>query len=287
MGNRVAIIVLHYKNGHLESCLESLFRLTYEEKEVIVVDNASEDGSLEKVKQRFPQCLFIENGKNLGFAGGMNVGIRAALERGADWIWLFNNDAVAEGNSLSVLMGAAEGNRKAGLFSPVILDASGRNVWFAKGRVNYLRMRTEHQTVSQASLREASYPSQILTGCALLINRTVIERIGLLDERFFLYYEDADYSLRALKAGFENIVVPGARVYHGEQSRSNPDKVYHLVLSGLLFFATHAPWYWRLYLAAYGTIRRLKNAFDVRFRRGGTSLRVREAYRDYLHARNT
>lgn len=285
---KVAIIVLNYNgSGQLLPCLESLSGLTYPEKEVIVVDNASQDGSWEEAKLRFPEHVFIRNGKNLGFAGGMNVGIRATLPRGAEWVWLFNNDATAEQDSLSLLMETAKRFPDTGLLSPLILDPETENIWFARGRVNWWRMRTEHEAVSQPLLKEPFYPSEILTGCALLIRKEVIGRIGLLDERFFLYYEDADYSLRASKSGFENVVVPGARVFHGEQSRLNPDKVYHLVLSGLRFFAMHTPWYRRPYMAIYATIRRLKNRLDIGFRRDGAALKVRQAYADYLHGNLT
>jgi hypothetical protein len=259
----VAIIVLNW-NGRdcLPRCLTSLEALSYPDKEIIVVDNGSSDDSLAHVKRDFPHCLFIENGGNLGFASGMNRGIRLALERGADYVWLFNYDAEAAPDALSLLIDAATSHPEAGLLSPAITGPDGA-LWFGKGRIDFLRMRALHVAPSSEELSSVAYPSPFLTGCALLINKATIEKIGFLDEDFFLYYEDADYCLRARKAGLQCLVVPKARVMHAEKSQENPEKTYYLVLSGLLFSAKHTPKLLRPYLAGYATIRRLKNRLDL------------------------
>lgn len=277
----VAIVVLNF-NGKdcLLGCLRSLEDLRYEAKEIIVVDNASEDGSLELARERFPRFTYIRNETNLGFAGGMNTGIREALAHGAEWCWLFNYDARARENSLSILMEYAGKHPEASLLSPWVWDRKGKRLWFAKGNISFLRMRTNHVRPNEKERCQEAYPSEYLAGCALLIKKDVIETIGTLDERFFLYYEDADYCLRASQAGFRSFVVPRACVWHDEKSRSNPQKLYHLVFSGLLFFRQHAPWYFRPYLAAYATIRRIKNRID-RLRGRDEALAVYQAYRDF------
>lgn len=259
---KVAIIVLNY-NGRdcLPGCLSSLGSLSYPDKEIIVVDNGSSDDSFTTAKKDFPDCSFIENGKNLGFAAGMNRGIRSALERGADFVWLFNYDAQAAPDSLSLLIDTASSHQEAGLLSPAITDQHGK-AWFAKGQIDFLRMRAIHIRPEPRELAAGAYPSRFLTGCALLIRRDVFEKIGFLDERFFLYYEDADFCLRAANAGFGCLIVPGARVKHTEISSENPEKTYHLVYSGLIFSKQHAPRILKPWLAGYATIRRLKNRFD-------------------------
>src|SRR3989344_5741559 len=130
-----------------------------------------------------------------------------------------------------------------------------------------------------------AYASGYLTGCALFIKRELIDAIGFLDERFFLYYEDADYSFRASRAGFACLVVPGARVWHSEASRSNPQKTYFLVYSGLLFFQKHASLIMSNYLAAYVTIRRVKNHLDRLRGRGGAAEDVHRAYEHFFSKR--
>jgi GT2 family glycosyltransferase len=278
---KVAIIVLNW-NGRdcLHDCLISLSNLHYDRKDIIVVDNASTDGSYEEAKRSFPNYHFMTTGTNLGFAGGMNAGIRAALERGADWCWLFNNDATAHPDSLNILIHHSFALPQAGLLSPIIFDPQHESLWFGKAIIRFFRMRTEHVMPKDAELGLAHYSSPILTGCALLIRKEVFARIGFLDETFFLYYEDADFSLRASQAGFGLSIVPQAIVQHKESSQSNPEKIYHLVRSGLIFFDRHTPWYIRPYLCIYATIRRTKNLIDRLLGRE-EAFRVGQAYADY------
>lgn len=277
---KVAIIVLNH-NGQdcLTDCLTSLAASAYPNKEILVVDNGSTDVSLEEARQQFPHFIYLLNESNLGFAAGMNVGIREALKRGADWCLLFNYDATIDERALSILIEQSRAHSEAGLLCPLILKADSDTVWFGKGRINFFRMRTEHLLPSKKDLSQTAYPSEFLTGCALLIRRSVLETVGLLDENFFLYYEDADFCLRTRISGFETLVVPSARVWHREKSQSNPQKLYYLVLSGLLFFHKHTPSYFRPYFALYVTIRRIKNYIDTLLGRENADL-VRQAYED-------
>lgn len=282
---KVGIVVLNF-NGQacLLPCLRSLQRLQYQNFFVVVVDNASEDDSLALAQDHFPEFSFIKNTENRGFAAGMNTGMKAAFEREADWVWLFNNDALADERSLGALMAVATERRDAGLLSPCIYAEHTGALWFGKGSLDWWRMRATHVHPSAAEFRRRCYDSEFLTGCALLIKKETVEAIGFLDERFFLYYEDADFSWRARAKGFAVLVVPGARVWHGEQSQKNDQKLYHLVFSGLLFFHKHAQGWWRAYFLLYGTMRRLKNAIDVTLGRG-RALTVSQAYQDFNHGR--
>jgi GT2 family glycosyltransferase len=249
---------------------------------VVVVDNASSDHSLEQAQEHFPHYTFIHNEINKGFAGGMNTGMRFALNQGAELLWLFNNDATALPETLTTLVEVARTSPVLGLLSPRIFNRQTEAIWFAKGRIDAFRMRAIHQTPSFKEGQKSWYDSDFVTGCALLIRRKVVESIGFLDERFFLYYEDADYSLRAQKNGFRVGVVPQARVYHSEQSQANPQKLYYLVLSGLLFFEKHASVWQKPYFLIYGTIRRIKNMFDRMRGRAGAQT-VYRAYQEFYH----
>jgi len=276
----VFIIILNW-NGkeRIVPCLRSVFSLGYKNFEVVVVDNASRDGSLELARASFGRAHFIVNEKNAGFAAGMNVGIRFALSKGAEYVWVLNNDTVVGRDALSVLVDAAEASRGA-ILSPLILTPSGK-AWFSAGRVNFLRMKTEHVDPDVASREDAPYETEYLTGCALFMPKEAVKAIGLFDEQFFLYYEDADFSLRAKNAGYTLLVAPKAVVVHGEQSTDNPEKIYWLVLSGLRFFGKHTPWYLRPWMRLYILLRKMKNKTDKKKGKKEAFL-VASAYEDFL-----
>lgn len=275
----VAIIVLNF-NGKdcLPKCLLALSGLLYKHTEVVVVDNGSTDDSLEDAKRSFPDYTYISKSTNTGFAAGMNTGIKYALAKGHDFIWLMNYDAEVQPESLNKLIEACQQDQKRALLSPLILDTA-QKVWFSGGKINYFRMRVEHETSRRLPL--GSYQTEFLTGCALLVKRKVFENIGLLDERFFLYYEDAEFSKRAQKRGYSLWVTPEAVVVHEEKSTLNTKKLYYLVHYGMLFFAIHTPSILRPYLMAYVTMRRATNSFK-RFFRAPFSQTVHQAYADYF-----
>lgn len=270
---KVFVIILNY-NGEkvLRNCLDSLYRDNYPNKEVVVVDNASEDDSFDKMRFIFSKFHFIKNDKNLGFAAGNNVAIKWALEKMADYIFLLNNDANLREGALRIMLEEAEKDQKTGIFSPVIYDKRGR-VWFSGGKINWLKMRAEH--------RDNLEKTEFITGCAMLIRKEVFKKIGLLDEKFFLYYEDTDFSYRAKKRGFNLKVLKNAKADHWEESRSNPQKNYYLVLSGIRFFRKNATFWKRFYLETYLLGRKIKNYIDLRKNPADKDkLLIRKAYRD-------
>jgi GT2 family glycosyltransferase len=247
--SRVAIVVLNW-NGLDDTarCLESLQRLeTPEGTEITVwvVDNASTDGSAETLPGRFSWARFIRNDTNLRYAGGNNVGIQAALDAGADYVMLLNNDTEVDPTLVSDLLADAASHAGAGLLAPLITDAGGR-VWFGGGGVSRTLGFTWHRRLGQAP-PPRQLPSEstgYVTGCCLFARREVFERIGPLDEGYYLYAEDTDLSLRARDAGFDCRLVPRARVVHYVSSSSggavNPFKAYQRTRAGLRLFERHA-----------------------------------------------
>jgi GT2 family glycosyltransferase len=230
-------------------------------------------------KDNFSRAHFILNSRNAGFSTGNNLGIRFALEKTADFILLLNPDALIEKNALAHLMDEAEKNPQAGLFSPLILKNKSEKVWFAGGQIEWLRMKATH-IKNKAS--ENPYATEYLSGCAMLIRKEVFKKIGLLDEDYFLYYEDTDFSWRARKNNFSLLVVPDARVYHFEHSENNPVfKTYWLVFSGLLFFRKNASFINRPWLKLYFLGRKMKNLWDLRRRKSLLAETVKKAYNDY------
>jgi GT2 family glycosyltransferase len=187
--------------------------------EAIVVDNGSCSEDVARVADavaRMTGATLLRNTENLGFASGCNVGIRAALERGARLVLLLNNDATLEPGAVDALLAFADSNPRAGLVSPLILDSTGERIWAAGG------VRARREVVCGLGLTgkpaEAApaepFQSYALTGCALLIRREVFDEVGYFDGDYFAYVEDVDLSRRAASAGWGLWVVPKARVRH-------------------------------------------------------------------------
>lgn len=281
---KVFIIVLNYNGKNvIKKCLSSVFKLDYPNFEVVLVDNNSKDGSFEVAKTNFSRAIFIKNEENLGFSTGCNVGIKFALERMADYVMLLNNDTEVEKDCLGKLITVGESEKPIGILSPVIFNGVNRQVWFSGGKLHWLTMKAVH---SQQIKTEDFYVSDFITGCAMLIKRQVLKEIGLFDEDYFLYWEDVDLSWRAKKAGFKNVVVTASWVYHLEESEKNKnEKVYWLVISGLIFFKKNAPFLWKPWVKTYLFLRKVKNWVDVIFKRNELANAVRRAYRDFKYAR--
>jgi len=235
------IIVLNW-NGKEDTldCLKSLRSTNYGNYQVVLVDNGSEDDSVAVVRKNFPEVEIVETGKNLGFAGGNNVGIEYAVKRGADYVFLINNDTTVHPDYLRELVEVAESDVKIGAAgSKIYYYSEPERIWFAGGRINWLKNKGEHIGLDEIDrgqfdeTRETDY----LTGCALLVKREVIEGVGMLKEDYFLYYEDVDYSLRIQNAGYKTVYVPKSKIYHKVSRSTKPGSasyVYYHVRTGLM-----------------------------------------------------
>lgn len=227
---RVGIVLLNWNQpADTLACLASLRRLEYGPVEVVVVDNGSTDGSPEVLRREFPDVTLIENDSNLGFAAGNNVGIRYLLDRAADYVLLLNNDTEVPPSLLRRLVDVAESDRRIGIVGPKILYYRPNDViWSAGGRVDRLG-RPSHLRFDEVddgadqSVQDVDY----VTGCALLIKRQAIEQVGALDERFFIYYEEAEWCARVHRAGYRVVYVPQAHMWHKiQQSARNHSRRY-------------------------------------------------------------
>jgi GT2 family glycosyltransferase len=183
--------------------------------DTICVDNGSTDGSEREVEQRFPDVELLRLGENRGFAGGNNAGIGRALERGADWVLLLNNDAVAEAGLAAALERAATERPAAGILACKVLFEDGRTVMYAGGSFNatlgYSGRRVGFGKPDRFhELRDVERAD----GAAMALSRQLLDRVGLLDPALFAYVEDVDLSLRARSSGFEVVFVPDAVVRH-------------------------------------------------------------------------
>lgn len=199
------------------ACVRSLQRGLLAGSAVIIVDNASSDDSLRQFGEVFgDQVMVVALESNRGFAGGMNAGIEAALQAGAGSVLLLNNDTIADADMIPRLREAAVSLPRAGILGPAIYyyDAPAR-LWQAGTRRSALLPVPVN--LGGAALRRArGRPLRVdaVTGCAMLVRREVFSRIGPLDSRYAMYYEDADFCYRARGAGFEIWCVPRARMWH-------------------------------------------------------------------------
>ena len=186
--------------------------------ETICVDNGSTDGSAEAVAKRFPEVELIRTGVNLGFAAGNNVGIRRALDRGADWIVLLNNDAFVEGGFADALAAAAARHPDAGILACKVYVADPPDVlWYAGGSFHPL-LGYSGRVRGAGKRDDGSFDQETdvdwATGAALAVSRDAIAGAGLLDEELFAYLEDVDWSLRIRAAGLRVVFTPTARAWH-------------------------------------------------------------------------
>ncbi|HAR99611.1 MAG: Glycosyl transferase family 2 [Candidatus Moranbacteria bacterium GW2011_GWC2_37_73] len=276
---KVFVVILNFNGKNiLLDCLTSVFKSDYSNLEIVVVDNNSTDESFEKARLNFSRSHFIKNDENIGFSKGNNVGIRYALEKFADYVFVLNNDTILEKTTISSLVKTAQENPLAGIISPLILNADNESVWFAGGKVQWRKMKSVHLTKKSSG---NIYFSEYLSGCAMFIKKEVFKKVGLFDERFFLYYEDADFSLRSKKAGFDLLIDPTITIQHLEQSSSNDSKNYWLVLSGLLFFQTHSNAFWKVWHFFYLLLRKAKNFYNIYIKKDSAALRISQAYKDF------
>jgi GT2 family glycosyltransferase len=223
-------------------CLRAIEGLDYPNRETVVVDNGSVDGSADQIMAAYPALTMLRNATNLGYTGGCNVGLAYAVQHRADYIWLLNNDTVATPDSLTRLVDLGERHPHVGLISPAIyFHHQPQEVQFT-GTLIYEPPHRVPRIEPLDPLRAALTGDLLLVGTALLVKRAVITAIGPLDDRYFAYCEDWDYSLRARRAGYAVAVEPLARVFHkpvGALGEGSPTKEYLIARNRYLVWMTH------------------------------------------------
>lgn len=257
MGPLVDIIILNLNQERdtLE-CISSLKKMVYRDYRIILVDNGSVDGSGFRIKERNPDIEFLRKEKNLGFAGGCNSGIKYSLKSGkADYVLLLNNDTIVGEKLLNSLLTVAQKNAKIGIVGAVnfyylqperIHMAAHKIIWWLGLHSRVYKVISEFKMV------------QSVSGCCMLIKKQVIEKIGLLDERFFSYYEDADFCLRAKRAGFKVVVARDAKVLHKINrilGTGTPQEYYIYTRNQPLFMIKNCP---KVFLLNYFIVYLLK-----------------------------
>lgn len=223
------------------ACVESVLAANVALRQIVVVDNGSTDGSVKALRTRFgPDLPIVGNETNLGFGSGMNQGIRYALSQGAASVLILNNDTIVDTEMVGVLLQAGDTVERPGILGPAIYyyDAPDKIWKLGDIRHRWLPMPLSVRNPSLSSPFRVDY----VTGCGMLIRRDVLERIGLFDERYFMYFEDADFCRRARDAGFSVWCVPQARMWHKVSLTARRDRAlnrYHRALSQARFYHEH------------------------------------------------
>jgi len=238
---KVAIIILNW-NGLSDTlqCLESLKRIEYPNYWVVVIDNGSSSNDAEIIEEKFGDFVcVIKEEKNLGFGGGCNVGIRWALHSGAEYVLLLNNDTVVDSDFLTELVSVAQNDVHIGIVGPkVYYYEKPKRIATAGGTVNFWTGNTPF--IGHGATDDGRFDNieevDFVCGCALLIKKETIRRIGLLNEMYFAYYEETEWCLKAKKAFFRVVYVPKARIWHRSHDMNLTElTAYYMTRNRFLF----------------------------------------------------
>lgn len=225
-------------------CLASLKESTYENNSTIVLDNQSSDGSVEAIRSKFSEVLVIELNENRGYAGNNNVGIDIAIEQGADWIFVLNEDTVLAPDCLEHLVAVGESDPAIGIVGPMVYHYHAPTVIQSAGGVlgpywESIHLGKDEQDVGQFSeIHEVEW----ICGCGILLKREAILQAGKIDERFFYFWEETEWCIRIYREGWKVIHVPNAKLWHKGVTidhKPKPTVTYYATRNRLLTLAKH------------------------------------------------
>lgn len=249
MPPRVVVIVLNWNSYQATAeCLSSLHRSVYPNKAILLVDNGSSDGSADRLGEEFPEVRIIRSARNVGFTGGCNLGLLEMLATDAEYAFLLNNDTVVHELAISHLVEAMELAPDAAMACPKIYFWDPPNIlWYAGGTLSIWKGVGKHlgrKQIDQGQF-DKSRDVSFVTGCAVLIRREALRRLGLLDEHLFNYSDDTDMSFRAMRAGYRLIYVPDSRIWHREgfdmkRNAGQSFRSYYATRNTLLVMSKHA-----------------------------------------------
>ena len=237
MNIEVSIITINY-NGLEDTCalIESIpFN---ENMEVIVVDNASNNQEAEIIAKRYPQVNVIKSDRNLGFAGGNNLGIQAAQGK---YMFLINNDTIFKDFNINALIRRMDSSKEIGIVCPKIRFAWGKNPIQFAGYTQLSKITIRNRAIGFDEEDHGQYdtphPSPYAHGAAMLMRKDAIEKVGLMPECYFLYYEEIDWSMMFIRAGYQIWYDPKCTIYHKESQatgQNSPLRTYYITRNRLL-----------------------------------------------------
>jgi GT2 family glycosyltransferase len=247
MNRSVAIVIVNWNQQALtEECFNSLQKVKYLNFKVILVDNGSIDGSIEYLMKKFPKNHYILSKKNLGFSGGNNLGIKYALDEGFEYVYLLNNDTEVDPLFLNEIVLELEKDKNIGVAgSTVFYYKPSDIIWYAGGHANWISGdMVDPRIGNKLDLNKHSTEDvDEVAGAGMIIRSKALKEVGLLDERFFIYFEETDLCQRIIKKGYRVIWAPKSKVWHkvsmafGEHS---PVMIYLMTRNRFLFMKKHS-----------------------------------------------
>ncbi|MGH4049870.1 MAG: glycosyltransferase family 2 protein [Clostridium sp.] len=221
MEAKVGIVLVNYNGEKFQNdCIRTIKEMTYRNYEIFVVDNNSKDQSIKTLKEKYSDVNIIETGENCGVAKGNNIGIKKALENGCEYILLLNNDTEVDKEMLSNLI--KKSNKNTLVTCKMYFFNNKEKIWCAGGKIDWSKATTVHfgeNEIDDGSNDRSRYVEYTPT-CCLLIHKGVFENIGLMDEKYFMYYDDADFVVRANKVGYKVWYESNAKLWHKVSSSS-------------------------------------------------------------------
>ncbi len=262
----IAVIIVNY-NGAKDTiaCLKSIEESTVL-VDVFVVDNASGNNDIEEITREFPNINMITNTENLGFAGGNNLGIRCALDRGYEYITLLNNDTIVDKNMFSQLSHFASKNMA--VLPVMYYYDMPEKIWYAGGIIDKKTGIVRHVQQTDNSKQNKQY-CEFATGCCMMLHREIIETAGMLDDNFFMYCEDEEYSLRLAKHNIKIAVISKAKLWHKvaqSSKKGSPFFEYYISRNRMLCIKKYREDF-RKTAYLYSTITRIVKMTDYFIRR--------------------
>jgi hypothetical protein len=241
----VVTVILNTNRGEdTLACLTTLEDASYRPQHVIVLDNASTDGSPEVIARRFPEVELIHLEENQGYAGNNNVGIERALALGAGWVFVLNEDTIVAEDCITRMIEAAEQDPQVGIVGPMVYHFSEPGVIQSAGGVLDKRWQAVHVGLNEEDRGQYAEPREVdyISGCAILVKREVIEQIGGIKAELFYYWEETDWCTRAREHGWKVLHVPQAHLWHKGVQRDyapGPNVTYYNTRNRLMFLANH------------------------------------------------
>jgi GT2 family glycosyltransferase len=261
---KVGVVTINYNTDEdTHTFLESLEKVQVEdfELEVVVVDNGSKFPFVLNSQEKKEHIRLIRSDENTGFSGGNNIGIEKVLGLGADYVLIINNDTIVDPDLVKNLIAVLERDEKIGITVPKIYfakghefhkdryakDELGKVFWYAGGSTDWDNVKSIHRGVDEVDEGQYDTTDEIsfATGCCMLFRREALEKVGLFDEKYFLYYEDADISERMRNAGYDIYYAPDAVLYHVNAASSggagNNLQDYFMTRNRMIFGMKYAP----------------------------------------------
>lgn len=236
----VRVLVLNFNTGRdTVECIDSLVQMAYPNFSILILDNCSSDDSVSKIREAHPDIEFMKLARNAGYAAGNNVGIRQALDEHVAYVLVVNPDVTVDPDVLTRLVDAAVRRSRLGAISPIIrFKDEPHGVAFARGTIDCREALALVDTNDTPPL-EGAIPTDWACGCCMLINSVALRNVGLIDESFFLYYEDVEFCQRLRRSDFEVLACTNATAYHrphGSVQVNSPLSSYYSTRSAFQFF---------------------------------------------------